>query len=350
MIKIQHFEQSIMFTSQLPVEMTFSTYEFSEQVTVLLNDQAIFNTRVYVDHSTTQSNSQTISAATGHFYDFRSIIEDYMKSSKMTIATFQIKVSSSAEQDTTTKSTIIYNRNKMPKTASTYCSSHFLTNRKSFLINRKDAIMLSYIQTSSEQVETYIEYFVLPNNGKSIQKYQSKHTTETATSPTLKSYSTTIKACEDDLKNRLRIYGKLLACTIHCGSRSITAYCTDQPTALAIRFRNAFNVQEWANLQGATSTKTEVDQSEATCLGAATFYDQVINQSNTFESTFITPSEAIWLNELLISPEVIISRQGYEQEEILITDMTSEITNSNSEENHIKFTWKYKRDPLHVSP
>jgi hypothetical protein len=94
-------------------------------------------------------------------------------------------------------------------------------------------------------------------------------------------------------------------------------------------------------LFGATSIKTEVDRNEAICGNTTQFYDENVKVKHEVETAPLTYEEAKSMTEMLTSKYVTRRVGNSTFEKVLITDITSEVTDSNKELTKIKFSWKY---------
>ena len=104
---------------------------------------------------------------------------------------------------------------------------------------------------------------------------------------------------------------------------------------------NAFNIPERAYLYGATTTKTEVNRSEAVIGRKTLFYDETVTVKHEVETGPMTYDEAMWLSQMFASRWVNRILPNNKSAEILISDISSEVTDSNKELMKLKFSWKY---------
>ena len=59
------------------------------------------------------------------------------------------------------------------------------------------------------------------------------------------------------------------------------------------------------------------------------------------ETAPLTHDEAMWLNQMLTSRLVLKPVDNYDTAQILISDITSEVSDSDKDLVRIKFCWKY---------
>lgn len=132
-----------------------------------------------------------------------------------------------------------------------------------------------------------------------------------------------------------------LSYTIRFASRTFTYY-VDQDFKPSVRFRflNAFCIPETIYLDAVTVTKTDTERSLATSHGVSLFYDQVDSQEYEVTTAPLTTEEATWATQLLLSHKVQRVEEGDTLVDVLITDMTAEVTDSDEEHRRLKFTYR----------
>ena len=132
-----------------------------------------------------------------------------------------------------------------------------------------------------------------------------------------------------------------LSYTIRMGQRSFTYYVGwDFKPSVRFRFRNAFNAEETIYLDAVTVTKTDTERSLATSHGKSLFYDQVDSQEYEVTTAPLSTEEAAWATQLLLSYKVQRVEEDGTLTEVLITDMTAEVTDSDEEHRRLKFTYR----------
>lgn len=137
--------------------------------------------------------------------------------------------------------------------------------------------------------------------------------------------------------------------TVNCGTRSVTCF-VDRSLSLydGFYFRNCFNVWDCVRLPMTTTAKTDVERSTAVINGASRFYNQSVTKSYEVAITPLTSDEAEWIDQLFTAHEVF----RYEPNDcddtepiiavqVLITDMSCEISDADDKPNTVKFTWRY---------
>jgi hypothetical protein len=141
----------------------------------------------------------------------------------------------------------------------------------------------------------------------------------------------------------------LRSITVRASERSLTYFVEPQAPTDTFAFRNVFNVMEPVPLHCITTEKTDVSRSLAVCNSTASFYDQSTAVTYEVETAPLTPEEAHWLGQMLSSYEVRHSPSAADYADaldtlprVLITDMTAEVHNGDSELNTLKFTYRYE--------
>ena len=136
----------------------------------------------------------------------------------------------------------------------------------------------------------------------------------------------------------------LLSYSISMGQRTFTYYVDQEfKPSVRFRFRNAFNAEETIYLDAVTVTKTDTERSLATSHGKSLFYDQVDSQEYEVTTAALSTEEAAWASQLLLSHKVQRVEEDGSLTEVLITDMTAEVTDSDEEHRRLKFTYRLAR-------
>ena len=133
----------------------------------------------------------------------------------------------------------------------------------------------------------------------------------------------------------------VLSYSYNVGNRCFTYFVDrDFNPQQSFVFRNVFNIEELAFMEAVTVTKTETERSLATSHGVSMFYDQVDEQEHEVTTAPLTSEEAEWMAQLLLSHKVKRMMDGGVLSEVLITDMTAEVTDSDVEHRRLKFTYR----------
>ncbi len=144
----------------------------------------------------------------------------------------------------------------------------------------------------------------------------------------------------------------LLSVTARCGERSLTLF-VDPALAdtLPFHYTNCFNVAEQLILPHATTHKIKADRSIATLGKSARFYNVTTAKEYEVQSAPLTSDECLQVEQMLTSPVVRIpwgTDSNLAETDfdamlpILITDFTSELSDTDDKPNSVKFTWRFK--------
>jgi len=143
----------------------------------------------------------------------------------------------------------------------------------------------------------------------------------------------------------------LQSVTMRCGERSATFFI-DPALADIVPFfyLNCFGVAEQLSLQRNTTEKVKSDRSIATLGKTSCFYDVTTSKEYEVESAALTSDECLQIEQMLTSPSVRIPYGPdvalYDTDfdaliPILITDFTSELSDTDEKLNSVKFTWRF---------
>ena len=330
MLTIQKIQSSPCFTSDIPDALQINADYDSVAVDVLCEKKPIF--------STTLSTYNTKAT----FTNSREIIEEYMRENDITATLFSINVQAGQEQ-TETRATFIYNSIKLETNVLTFLKTNFLTTRTSYLIPYNGEPYLSWYQEETlDDNECFTDLVI--RTGKEIKTYRLQDRADDSVMQTeIFIPDQMLDALEDQTPSFSRSNGEdLLSFTVHRGKRSMTFYITKRQPQETFIFRNCFNCLETAHVFAATTLKTDIDRSEATCNNQTTFYDQQTTHAHEVNITTLSIEHAIWLNQLFESHKVT-DRKG---NAILISDITSEISDETNANNKLKFTWRLSDNSL----
>ena len=143
----------------------------------------------------------------------------------------------------------------------------------------------------------------------------------------------------------------LQSVTVRCGERSATFFIDPALAGIVPFFYlNCFGVVEQLSLQRTTTEKVKADRSIATLGRSSQFYDVTTSKEYEVESAALTSDECLQVEQMLTSPSVRIpygpNTSLYDNDfdaliPILITDFTSELSDTDEKLNSVKFTWRF---------
>ena len=322
---------SIYLTAQLPETVFIGSDQLSVTVRVKVDGDEVFKS-VYYPYN------QVIA-----FRNLRSIVEAAMLDQGLDIATLEIWAEpptgdASAVQDVK----VIYSDRKYGMETEALLRSMFLTTRKSALIPKNGHVVLSNYTKAYEEASNLMKiYYTVPYIEGNVFSYTSNMAKMQSTSSKI----VTVRMDYQYFK-QIADGGTGQNCTIlgveyQIGSRKFNIFFTEETPTDSFEFLNSFGLQETLYLYGATTIKTEIDRSEAISGRKTQYYDETIKVKHEVESAPLTYDEAQWVSQMLTSKWVAKYVSEGQIEQILISDITSEITDSDKELTRIKFSWKY---------
>lgn len=316
----------------LPNSFNIDQVDGSVEVSLFLQGRWVYTTRLYAD-------SQGITT----FYEFRQIVEQYMLSHELAVASLEISVDYGQGGEQYEDKYIVFSRyNNTNDYYIDFLNKHFLVNRTYLTMPREKYNSLPFFITPEEGAVTAYFDCIFEQDGELVNIRVNNNIASqsvprvyylTCSPPSVK-YMADRQEGED--------CGKLLSFTAHVGLRSMTVYVTDDTPSATFYFLNSYNAQETIHIFGTTTFKTAVSKKEAYAFGESSFYDKSIERKWEVKTVALTQEEALWFNEFLESDVVYIDiTQDYDHETILISDITSEISDSSKDLVHIKFSWKF---------
>ena len=346
---------SIYLTSQLPEEISFETDADSLKVTIYVNNYKVFSSDYYPYYE-----EVTIR-------DIRSLVEAFMEERKLCLGTMKIEAAETVQtkpditydddgnihynydnqsEETITETVdnikLVYSRFKTTDESSDFLNSYFLTNRKSAMIPKFGQLNLSnYTRANASGFNKALIYYSRNANPGVVSTYRNNMSSVQSTTEKIVTATLTYRSFKQIVDQALGISCKVHGVEYQIGDREFNIFFTDEEPTDVFSFYNAFNIEERAYLFGATTIKTEIDRSEAVCGEYTHFYDEKVKTKYEVETAPLTIDEAKWLNQMLTSNLVKHAMDDGSFEEVLISNITSEVTNSDKDMIRLKFSWKY---------
>lgn len=322
----------LYLSAALPDTVDISTQDENGSVVV----------RLFLDGNAIFENTLAAFGHTVKFYDIRSIIEMEMRKGGINSAECYIAAeplnSGGNEDDVTDQFKVILSEFDIANPTA-WLGSHFLTTCSSFLVAPGDLQELSWYADPGEQVTHVIKAIVLLQDGSitSVSWTQSS-----ASAGTGDVSNETISV--DDVISHFTSSGKVLIFTVFRGdNRCISFYVMEDSHNLHFRFRNAFDVTEYLNINGVSKNKVSMDAAEGVILHTTVKYDFERKEENDVETEFLTYMQAKWLGQFLTSKYIEVLCDDGQWRPVLV-DGSAESTDSKNEVNHLKFTWKFTKN------
>ena len=301
------------------------------EVDVALQGQSIYSTKLY------KSSNNTCT-----FYELRQIVEQNMVVRGLTLASLLITVDYGGEADQYSDKYIIYSKNRnMDSDDEDYLARHFLMNRTSYTLPRGQMMILPFFATDDEFIRACYSCTFL-KEGETVT-YQLTQSIYQYSTPHIYNLYLTADFLQDLAEQSVGDNcGQLLSFTVRVGDRSLTVYIVDEEPCVHLSFRNSFNTWEELYVFGSETLKTDVARKEAVVMNTSSFYDKTVSRKHEVVTVPLSQEEAHWFNEFLESDEVIMEvSHDYPEQPVLISDITSEISDSAKEQVRIKFSWRF---------
>lgn len=349
--------ESIILSSHLPEEISIRTDAVRLEVNIYVGGTKVFKSVYYPFDKMV------------YVRDIRSIVEASLYEKQLVMASLRIEVYEPAKPTTPTTVTIdengnyvvtfdsdgssspdatisdvkvVYSQFKTSKGSEGFLYNSFLTTRKSAVIPRNGKLKLcnyakAYAQGSNYAL-IYYSHYAVPGVVFTYKSVMSKIQSTSDTIVTSELTHDYFKSIVDQVKST---NCEVLGVEYQIGMRRFNIFFTDEEPTETFKFLNAFNIMETAYLYNTTTTKTEVDRSETVCGRQTQFYDETVKVKHEVETAPLTHDEAMWLNQILTSKLVMKPVDNYSTAEILISDISSEISDSDKELIRMKFSWRY---------
>ena len=322
------------------VQTQFNITQVSDwvEVSIQLEGQYIYTTRLYPNNN----------IAT--FYGFQDILRQNMRARGLTFASLTIIAAEEMGAEYLEDKYIIYNEVIDIDDERDLLWARFLTIRSFYTLPRNNGqLPLAFFSDASEQKSLTADCVFKEDDG-TIRTYPFTKSIYPFQVPRI--YYVYLYASE--IQNYVERaeggpVGKLVSFTCHVGSRSMTVYITDEPYEVEFSFRNSFNVLETIYIYGTTKLKSSFDRKEAVSQGVTMFYNMSVERKHEVETQPMSLEEAEWFNEFLASPHVVWELNQDWQPTVLISDITSEISDSAKDLVKMKFSWRYNDNSRWIS-
>ena len=322
-------------SSSLPESFPIDTQEDYVDVAITLQGQCIYETRLYANNGYCT------------FYELRQIVEQNMIARRLTLASFEVMVDDGytvAEMD---DKYIIFSRHHNTFDIDLdFLQSHFLVNRAFVTIPRESYASVPFFDTGEQNITASYDCVFLRDG--ELWNYHLNYTMYLYNYPHVYYMPIGHNYIKNMVNNEQgEDCGKLLSFTVHVGSRSLTVYVVDERPAIAFTFLNSYNAYETIFIIGTTTHKTEISRKEAVTQNITSFYDKSVSRKWEVKTVPLSQEEAMWFNDFLESDYVTLNlSQEHNDLRILISDITSEISDSSKDKVHMKFSWRFDDNSL----
>lgn len=326
-----NFYRNVALSSSLPSTLDIDQCcEGYAVVEVRVNDKLIYSATLFAD------DNERVSV-----YDFRKLVEYYMVAygyshvSLMVTADMGLGI-----ERLDSPLVVVFSRIRTSfEMDADFLDCHFLTNRNTGFFTFNDRFTLYFYRTEdNDSVDGYISFIGRNANG------------DTASFTETFSFSSTSKGWVYryiDLPglqlsiDRQATGFTLVGGSIHIGKRSFSFFISPEKPAYSFDYINGFNVWERMLVFGSTTLKTECSAKEAVCSGVTSFYDREVTRKYEVTTRSMTLSEARHFNDFLTSNRILYIIPPDQDYDVLISDITSEISDNATEKVRMKFSWRF---------
>lgn len=323
----------IIFTSAFP-DLELVIDQSDVNIELWAEEQSIFSVNLRADEYS-------------HVYltNLAQVMEQYMIENQLVLSSFSLRESPEQPENPFRRNFVaIFSNYCLDDYAQSFIGGNFLTTLSVKQISSSAYDLVSFISKKGEDI-TVRHHVVFYANG--VLEAMDWETAETEEKD-IALHNINVSAKYYVSKIQESYPGKeikLLSFSVSVGPRNITYYVTDRKNLTQMFFINAFNVFELFEVQGVTTTKTKVERDTAVVNRREVFYDRTIEKSYEVQTSALSSPIKDWVEQFLFSPLVKMFNPDAdsinEMAEILITESTCEISNSNTELSKVKFTWKY---------
>lgn len=328
------------FSSALPDDFTITQVAGDYvDVTVKLGAQSIYSTRLFENNGTAT------------FHEFWQIVEQNMMERGLISASLEVRANDNGMVSVKNDIIVVFSKYRMTSgTCIDFLETHFLTNRTFYNIPREYDSEVLFFATENESFYPFYNC-VFERNGQ-IFNFVLYHGMSRESFPTVYRISLNPATITGWVQDTLgENPGKLLSFTLHVGNRSLKVFVVEETPCAVFSFRNSYNSEETIFVFGTSTLKTEIIKKEAVSQDITSFYDKVVSRKWDVTTVPLSIEEATWYNEFLDSEKVsMFLSQTYPQQEILISDITSEINDSPKDLTHIKFSYRFNDNAFWRSP
>lgn len=321
------------------VPKQFNITQVGESVIVTINLQgvSIYTTTLYGNNNVTT------------FYGLQDIIRQNMIARGLPLASLAVYVDNGDGMDYLDGKYIIFSEVMALEDEGDLLWNRFLSSRSFYVLPRNGQLPLAFFSNNTEQ-QTLTAECVFKDDDGTIRVFPfTKNITHQQVPKVYYVYLYPAEIVHEVEQDEGGPVGELLSFTCHVGNRSMTVYVTDEPYEVDFIFRNSFNVLEHVYVYGITKLKASFDRKEATSEGVSSFYDMAVERKHEVETRPMGIEEAKWFNEFLGSHYVERELNQDWCPKVLISDITSEISDSAKDLIKMKFSWRYNDNSQWVS-
>ena len=297
--------------------------------------------RISVEIDNTEIYSTVLQAVKNKsvFYDLNTLVSNYMTSHQMAVCALRFFALYDSHQDSFS-TTVIFSSLIIDSDVPEFLTGNYLTTRKSFVIPEGGSqIVHLYAPQDATSLPGMLDILYSINGviGREIVDFPLSPGANSLAHFTISSQflASTIASMhpQSDIK--------ILSARVSHGERNLDFYFSEEQPLCSFEFLNMFCLSEIYHVFGTQKITTEFSHEEGEISGITHFYNRSSQHSVQIETAPLEQEEALWLNQFLGSPKVALLTGPGRAREVLISDITSEISNKPNEQVILKFSWSY---------
>lgn len=315
---------------QLPDCFTVDGLTESANVSVIIDDESVYSTNLALYEGQVK------------FYGLRDIIARTMENKALATPVCRFKVTATSGSDTmqTSEVYVIYAAYTPANiSAERFVQMRFLSSRTYIELPAEAPCSISMMVTTAGLSPVVWALFRKNDVIQAVKVSLEPVTEQTPCIVQLDVAPATVKALADEQYGT--DCGTIVAYNVYAGERKMALFVRNEEPEIIFTFRNAFNTDEQAYIYGSSKLITTVDRKEAVCMNRKSYYDEGVTRKREVTTEALSIETSAWLNELFTSKHVTTDVGGGKEAVVLISDITSEISDGPDAVNRHKFSWEF---------
>lgn len=272
-------------------------------------------------------------------YELDGVIELYMRQHSLSRLNLTLSLLQGGAVILSKITDVVYCPMRIVEDRAEFLAHHFLTIGGYKLSFQHSKEMLSAYVTAEESTAQYWTIVYRQSGGKA----QTVTRTIDADTTAEESGIVSIEVDYDNLLPNLSDV-EIQSVQLVMGARTFTLYYNTTAPLVAFLFINMFNAPEVEGISGTIKRKHETSHSEAVCNGDTTLYDITPSLTFEIETAPLIHVQARRLEELCKATDIWVyqgSLTPQEQQRVIITDYTSELSSQDDKMQSLKITFQF---------
>lgn len=331
---------------------TFLSLNLPQKLVITQCDEPMFEVGVFLNNIKIYQTTLEAVGTTAYFYDLNVIVHEYMKSHCISFGNLSINVYfEDGMYDVETQ--VVYSTIASGEEYDDdFLRSSYLTTRSVYTIPRGFSQYIAFFCQEDEQSPYGSMQLAVRYADGSVHTVELEHILYDFRKATVYNFTLNSATIEASLK---RVYPDetmtLLGGAVIHGDRYLQFYIVDEKPQITFFFWNAFNIMEHMYIFGTQTLKFDTSMKEAVVNGRLVPYNRQSERKYQIETVPLSKEEALWFNQFLESHRVMYLINSEYDDDVLISDVSSEISDSAKEQTIIKFSYRLScQHDWHVSP